>query len=135
MRKEFQTLAFFLVAALCLVAVSADEVEDHVLTVTDANIEQVLADNKNIVIEFYAPWCGHCKRLLPEFAKAASTLKTQNSSVKLAKINCDNEKQACGKYEIRGYPTIKYFANGAEQPYKGGRSEQTILNWIKTSIT
>jgi len=51
------------------------------------------------VVEFYAPWCGHCQRLAPEYEKAATNLK---GMIKVGGVNCDEEKQLCGQYGIQG---------------------------------
>jgi protein disulfide-isomerase A6 len=70
--------------------------------------KEVLDFNGVSVVEFYAPWCGHCKNLAPEYIKAAKSL---NGLVKVGAVNCDNpsNSEVCSKYEIKGFPTIKVF--------------------------
>ncbi|KAI8054577.1 thioredoxin-domain-containing protein [Syncephalis plumigaleata] len=70
--------------------------------------EVVYKSNGVVLVEFYAPWCGHCKQLAPEYNKAAKKLKNQ---VTVVAIDCDAEanKQLCGMQEVRGFPTIKLF--------------------------
>jgi len=58
------------------------------------------------LIEFYAPWCGHCKALAPEFDKAAKALE---GIVKLGAVDMTTDGEAGRSYEISGYPTIKFF--------------------------
>ncbi|CAG8835925.1 3756_t:CDS:2, partial [Racocetra persica] len=80
-----------------------------VVLLSDKNwAEEVLNTKKVVVVEFFAPWCGHCKNLAPEYIKAAENLK---GLVTLGAVDCDNEnnRRLCGAYGIQGFPTIKLF--------------------------
>ena len=84
------------------------------------------------IVEFYAPWCGHCKRLAPEYAAAATKLKGQ---VKLGKVDATVETSLAQKYGIKGYPTLKYWDYGTgkthknAKDYNGGRTEADIVKF------
>lgn len=70
----------------------------------------------------FAPWCGHCKALAPEYEEAATTLKEKN--IALAKVDCTEETQLCQDQGVEGYPTLKVFRKGQyENPatYPGQR--------------
>lgn len=83
------------------------------------------------LVEFFAPWCGHCKRLEPEWAKAAAELK---GKVKLGALDATTNEAKAQEYGISGYPTIKFFGGGKKSrsdaaDYSGGRTAPEIVQW------
>ncbi len=63
------------------------------------------------MIEFYAPWCGHCKKLAPEYSKAALEIKSKGlNNIALAKVDATVEKEASDQFDIKGLKNI-YFYN------------------------
>ncbi|XP_059171523.1 protein disulfide-isomerase A3-like [Physella acuta] len=101
---------------------------DDVLVFTDANFATEVAKYDVILVEFYAPWCGHCKRLAPEYEKAATILKKSDPPVPLAKVDCTVETSTCSKYGVSGYPTLKIFKGGEfSKEYEGPRETEGIV--------
>ena len=85
--------AFYVVLAVNVVigiAYASLEEEDNVLILTDRNFQKALDEHTLLLVEFYAPWCGHCKALEPEYNEAASKLKS-TKGVKLAKVDATAE--------------------------------------------
>lgn len=99
---------------------------------TDENFDKLVLDSDDMwLVEFFAPWCGHCKHLAPEWASAATELK---GKVKLGALDATVHTVKASQYGIRGYPTIKFFGSGKKdsdsaQDYDGGRTSQAIVQW------
>ncbi len=110
-------------ALFCLSQSHGVETEEGVLVLTQENFEHVLSESPAILVEFYAPWCGHCKSLAPEYAKAAQSLASSPLNVKLGKVDATIHKELAEKYGVRGFPTLKFFRNGVVGEYTGGRTE------------
>jgi len=74
-------------------------------------MDNFLKENKVTMVEFFAPWCGHCKNLAPEYKKLAKAL---NGIIKIGAVDADQEanKPLAGKYGVQGFPTLKIFVNG-----------------------
>ncbi|KAK7744821.1 protein disulfide-isomerase precursor [Diatrype stigma] len=105
--------------AAAAVASAADPASD-VTQLSKDTFEEFVKTNDLVLAEFFAPWCGHCKALAPEYEEAATQLKDKN--IKLAKVDCTEETELCQSYGVEGYPTLKVF-RGPENitPYAGQR--------------
>ncbi|KAK6142443.1 hypothetical protein DH2020_022791 [Rehmannia glutinosa] len=93
------------------------------------NFDELVLKSKELwIVEFFAPWCGHCKKLAPEWKKAANNLKGQ---VKLGHVDCDAEKSCqslMSRFNVQGFPTILVFGADKDSPfpYEGARSASAI---------
>jgi len=111
--------------------VASDDSEKDVVVLTESNFDEIVNKAKFALVEFYAPWCGHCKALAPEYAKAATALKAYDADIVIAKVDATAETKLGEKYEVRGYPTLKWFVDGEATEYSGGRDEEGIVRWVK----
>lgn len=87
-------------------------------------------DDLPLVADFWAPWCGPCKMMAPEFSKAAKAL---NGQARLVKLNTEDHAAAGTKYNIRGIPTMVVFSGGREaKRQSGAMREGQIVDWVRT---
>ncbi|KAF8591542.1 protein disulfide isomerase [Ramaria rubella] len=102
-----------------------------VLDLDSANFEATVNPEALILVEFFAPWCGHCKALAPHYEEAATSLKEKN--IPLAKVDCVDQAELCQKHGVSGYPCV--FRNGSPTDYTGPRKADGIISYmIKQSL-
>ncbi|SSD62184.1 related to Protein disulfide-isomerase [Saccharomycodes ludwigii] len=105
--------------------------DSDVIRLTTETFPDFIKENSLVLAEFFAPWCGHCKNLAPEYVSAASELKKYD--IPLAQIDCTVESDLCMEHGIKGYPSLKIF-RGVDLPpsdYEGARNKDSIINYMK----
>jgi len=104
-----------------------------VVVLNSKNFDKVVLDSsKDVLVEFYAPWCGHCKSLAPKYDELSAVYAGEENIV-IAKIDCDAEASACQKYSVSGYPTLKWFGKENKKeplPYESGREVDAFVTFI-----
>ncbi|SCA48534.1 protein disulfide isomerase, putative [Plasmodium ovale] len=102
----------------------------HVTSIHNGELANFIANNDHVLVMFYAPWCGHCKRLIPEYNEAANVLAEKNSNIKLVSVDATSEQTLAIEYKITGYPTMMFFNKQVKLNYGGGRTAQSIVDWL-----
>ena len=87
------------------------------------------------MVEFYAPWCGHCKQLKPEYKAAASKLKSQGvETAQFVAVDATQHQAHTEKFEVQGYPTVLFLPGGDISkmvPYEGPREADAMVAFMK----
>ncbi|KAK8857325.1 thioredoxin-domain-containing protein [Apiospora arundinis] len=134
------TVAVALLSALPTVSAGIYTKSSPVLQVDAKSYDRLVAkSNYTTVLEFYAPWCGHCQNLKPAYEKAAKNL---DGLAQVAAINCDEDenKSFCGQFGVQGFPTLKIARPGKKsgkpvvEDYNGPRSAKGIVDAVVDKI-
>jgi len=122
--------AFLFVAIVISAAIGA------VVDLTPENFDSIVDGTKAAFVEFYAPWCGHCKNLAPAYEQVGEVFEKFKDQVVVAKVDADAHKELGGRFEVRGFPTLKFFPKGSTNPeaYEGGRSADDIVEFINNRV-
>lgn len=99
---RFLATASFLALAVSVFADADVDAESDVISLSASNFEELVNPEPIILVEFFAPWCGHCKSLAPHYEEAATALKEKN--IKFAKVDCVDEADLCQSKGVQGYP-------------------------------
>ena len=129
-------IRYFALAALAAIGANA---ASSVLDLIPDNFDSVvLKSNKPALVEFFAPWCGHCKSLAPVYEELATEFDFAKDKVSIAKVDADAEKELGKRFGVQGFPTLKWFDGKSESPedYTGGRDLDSLKDFIveKTGI-
>ncbi|CAH3172769.1 unnamed protein product [Porites evermanni] len=107
------------------------EVASDVHHLTDETFKGFLKKKKHVLVMFYAPWCGHCKKAKPEFMDAAKHF-ADNNKIEYAAVDCTVHTSVCSKFDVQGYPTFRYFNYGKKDfKYTGGRVAEDFIQFMK----
>jgi protein disulfide-isomerase A6 len=101
--------------------------EGKVIELTESSFNSdVLKSDDLWFVLFYAPWCGHCKSLMPDWTLAAAET---DKIVHFGKLDCTAHQSVCSNYSVQGYPTMKFFKGGVPEDYNGGRSKSDLVGF------
>ena len=110
------------------------EEDGDVAVLTNDNFEDFLKANARVFVKFYAPWCGHCKSMIPAYTELAQHYKgvEGDEHVAIAKVDATVHNELATKFGVQGFPTLKLFVNGEPIDYSSGsRDKDAMLSWLK----
>ena len=114
---------------LLLVVLAAGLASAAVVPLTTPQFTTAIAEGAWFV-EFYAPWCGHCKRLAPVWDELAEALAGE-PGMHVAKVDCTAETDLCKVFGIRGFPTLRMIDGAQMYDYRGARSVDALSAFAK----
>ncbi|GMH00329.1 hypothetical protein Nepgr_002168 [Nepenthes gracilis] len=119
-----------------LTSISADQIaiDGRVIELDESNFDSAISSFDYLLVDFYAPWCGHCKKLSPELDAAAPVLAGLKEPIVIAKVNADKYTRLASKYDIDGYPTLKIFMHGVPTDYYGPRKAELLIRFLKKFV-
>lgn len=109
----------------------------EVIDLVPSNFDKFTMEGKPALVEFFAPWCGHCKNLAPVYEQLAQDFAfAKKDKLSIAKVDADSEKELGKRFGIQGFPTIKYFDGKSEKPedYNGGRDLESLTEFLRGKI-
>ncbi|KAL6983171.1 Protein disulfide-isomerase 5-2 [Sarracenia purpurea var. burkii] len=127
-------LALSLLAFISCSSCNQIAIDGKVLELNESNFDAAISSFDYVFVDFYAPWCGHCKRLSPELDKAASILAGLKEPILIGKVNADKFTRLADKYEIDGFPTLKIFMHGVPTDYYGPRKADSLVRYLKKFV-
>lgn len=126
-------MILIIVATVLFLSRTCSAEAGHVAALDKDSFDEYIGKHQVVLVKFYAPWCGHCKRMAADYEQAAKTLADADESVGLAEVDCTRHKDVCQRFGVRGYPTLKTFVNGEEgERYSGKRSSEAFVEHVRS---
>lgn len=125
---------FSLILLLPIMVTTLYSKTDDVVELTSSNFNTLVKNSNDVwLVEFYAPWCGHCKNLAPEYKKLAKAMK---GIVKIGAVDMTVHQSIGSPYNIKGFPTIKLFGLNKSSPkdYNGQRTANDMMNYLFSEL-
>lgn len=103
-----------------------------VLHLGDSDFDSIVDGSKDVLVEFFAPWCGHCKSLAPEYKILGETFDAEIDGVVIADVDATVHTELAQRFSVQGFPTLKFFKKGSTDPvpYDGPRDAAGLTQWM-----
>lgn len=134
----------YIAVSLLTVATAEDDPNSAVPGVLDLdpdNFDQHVNGRKHVLLELYAPWCGHCKRMVPELKKLGAAIAADpklSSRTLVAKVDADKHRSLGERFGVKGFPTVLHLARGqpVDKPntYQGARTHAGFLSFLQQQL-
>ena len=137
---SFTTAAMVRLVSFLALVIPLVSAASSVLDLIPSNFDKVVFEsNKPALVEFFAPWCGHCKNLAPIYEELAAKIAFAGDKVSIAKVDADEHKSLGKRFDVQGFPTLKWFdgkKGSTPEDYNGGRDLDSLAKFIsdKTGI-
>ncbi|XP_055911418.1 thioredoxin domain-containing protein 5 homolog [Eupeodes corollae] len=126
----------FFLALLCPSIVLTESEENFARALSPETFDKAIEENNHFVM-FFAPWCGHCKRLHPLWEQLAEMMNVkEDAKVIIAKVDCTEHQKLCAQHEVTGYPTLRFFKLGETESvkFKGSRDMPAMTEFIQQQL-
>ncbi|XP_064489294.1 thioredoxin domain-containing protein 5 homolog [Ornithodoros turicata] len=126
-----------LILGNCYFVICTDLYKDNAVKYDETAFKKAIGKVPHFV-KFFAPWCGHCKRLAPTWDELAEKYNEIDDGTKviISKVDCTTESQLCAEQDITGYPTLKFFKASADEgiKYRGPRDLASLEAFISENL-
>lgn len=129
---------FWILVLLVGLTISTNQTEfpkdQGILVLNPSTFGKAYKKFPNLVVEYYAPWCGICKNFAPQYVQLVKVLKREVIGIELAKVDCEEHKQFCRDQGIDNYPTLIYYDNGVERKFEERATFDNFIAWINKLV-
>lgn len=110
---------------------------DHnmMIILNEANFDKIISQYQLVLVQFFVPWCGHCKRFSHELTKASNLSKATGQFIVFGILNAEQDESLARRFNVYNYPSLKLFLNQTMIPYDGPRDHEAILAWVVSKTT
>eukprot|EP01134_Creolimax_fragrantissima_P001893 CFRG1893T1 len=126
-------LVLLLLGSLGVLGHNCVKDEHGVYVINDSNFHEFLDETEILLIEFYAPWCSHCKKLAPKWAEVANILH-DSTNVKVAKVDATLNEILADTYDVTDYPAIKLINEGIVYDFEGNPLTSDLVGFVQFKI-